>query len=195
MIRLCSKNKQKKIRKQILKVRLIFNVVLYLVCRGWNEADYEQMLILKLKMKVAQPCPTLCDRIEYTVHGILLGRNTGVGSLSLLRGIFLTQGLNSGLLRCRWILYQLSHKGSPRILEWVAYPLSSGSSPPRDQPGVSCIAGGFFTNWAFREALNSKAATSLKWNDASLKTCFLWKPLECVCFKSRIFGAWLYTKN
>ena len=84
MIRLCSKNKQKKIRKQILKVHLIFNVMLYLGCRGWNEADYEQMLILKLKMKVAQPCPTLCDRMDYTVHGILLGQNTGVGSLSLL---------------------------------------------------------------------------------------------------------------
>ena len=56
------------------------------------------------------------------------GQNTGVGSLSLLQGIFPTQGSNSRLLHCRWILYQLSHKGSPRILEWVAYPFSSGSS-------------------------------------------------------------------
>jgi len=45
-----------------------------------------------------------------------------VGSLSLLQGIFPTQGLNPGLLHCRWILYQLSHKESPRILEWVACP-------------------------------------------------------------------------
>jgi len=44
------------------------------------------------------------------------------------------------------ILYQLSHKGSPRILEWVAYPFSSSSSQPRNQTRVSCIAGGFFTN-------------------------------------------------
>ena len=50
------------------------------------------------------------------------GQNTGVGSLSLLQGIFPTQGWNPGLLHCRQILYQLSHKGSPRILEWVAYP-------------------------------------------------------------------------
>ena len=49
-------------------------------------------------------------------------QNTGVGSLSLLQGIFPTQGLNPGLLHCRQILYQLSHKGSPRILEWVACP-------------------------------------------------------------------------
>ena len=45
--------------------------------------------------------------------GNSLGQNTGVGSLSLLQGIFLTQGLNPGLRHCRWILYQLSHKGSP----------------------------------------------------------------------------------
>ena len=52
------------------------------------------------------------------------GQNTGVGSLSLLQGLFQTQGLNPGLLHCRQILYQLSHQGSPRILEWVAYPFS-----------------------------------------------------------------------
>ena len=40
-------------------------------------------------------------------------KNTGVGSLSLLQGIFPTQKLNQGLLHCRQILYQLSHKGSP----------------------------------------------------------------------------------
>ena len=49
------------------------------------------------------------------VHGLQnsSGRNTGVGSLSLLQGVFPTQGLNPGLLHCRRILYQLSHKGSP----------------------------------------------------------------------------------
>ena len=81
------------------------------------------------------------------------GQNTGVGSLSLLQGIFPTQGLNPGLLHYRQILYQPSRKGSPRILEWVAYPFSSGTSRPRNWTGVSCIAGWFFTNWAIREAL------------------------------------------
>ena len=80
------------------------------------------------------------------------GQNTGVGSLSLLQGIFPSQGLNPGLTHCRHILYQLSHKGSPRILEWVAYPFSSGSSWPRNGAQVSGIAGRFFTNWAIREA-------------------------------------------
>ena len=74
------------------------------------------------------------------------GQNTVVGSLSLLQRIFPIQGSNPGLPHCRWILYQLSHKGSPRIQEWVAYPFSSRSSRPRNQTRVSCIAGGFFTS-------------------------------------------------
>ena len=43
--------------------------------------------------------------------------NTGVGSLSLLQGIFLTQESNQGLLHCRWIVYQLSYQGSPLLWE------------------------------------------------------------------------------
>ena len=79
------------------------------------------------------------------------GQNTGVGSLSFFQQISPTQGSNPGLPHCRQILYQLSHNGSPRILEWVAHPFSSGSSQPRKWKGVS-IAGGFLTNWAVREA-------------------------------------------
>ena len=83
------------------------------------------------------------------------GQNTRVGSLSFLQGIFPTQGSNPGLPHCRQILNQLSHKGSQRILEWVADPFSSGSSWPRNRTGVSCIAGRFFTNWTrLRKALN-----------------------------------------
>ena len=39
-----------------------------------------------------------------------------------------------------------------RILQWVAFPFSRGSSQPRDQTQISHIAGGFFTVWAAREA-------------------------------------------
>ena len=80
------------------------------------------------------------------------GQNTGLGNISLLQRIFPTQGSNPGLPHCKQILYQLSHKGNPRILEWVAYPFSSGSARPRNQAGVACTAGGLFTNWAIREA-------------------------------------------
>ena len=44
------------------------------------------------------------------------GQNTRVGSLSILQGIVTTQGLNPGLLHCRWILYQLSYQGSSKAL-------------------------------------------------------------------------------
>ena len=63
-------------------------------------------------MKVTQLCPTLCDPMDYRVHGIL----------------------------------------HARIQEWVAFPFSRDSSQPRNQTGVSHIAGGFFTSWATREA-------------------------------------------
>ena len=56
--------------------------------------------------------------------------------------------LYSGLPHWRQILYQLSHKGRPRILDWVAFPFSIGSSQPRDWTPVSCITGRFSTSWA-----------------------------------------------
>ena len=66
----------------------------------------------RVKMKVVQLCLTLCDPMDYTVHGIL----------------------------------------QARILEWVAFPFSRGSSQPRGQTQVSSIAGGFFTSGATGEA-------------------------------------------
>ena len=61
---------------------------------------------LLMKVKVTQSRLTLCDPMDYTVHGIL----------------------------------------QARILEWVAFLFSKGSSQPRDQTQVSCIAGRVFTN-------------------------------------------------
>ena len=72
------------------------------------------LLPFTYEVQVAQLCPTLCDPMDYTVHGLV----------------------------------------QARILEWVAFPFSRGSCQPRDQTQVSCIAGGFFTSWATREALH-----------------------------------------
>ena len=113
------------------------------------------------------------------------GQNTGVGSLSILQGIFPTWGLKPGLPLCGWILYQLSHKGSPRILGCLAYPVSRGSSQPRNQTGVSCMAGGFFTNWAVREARNQTLVVCfllpLKRERKDVRhlqpLCSVWRPL------------------
>ena len=62
------------------------------------------------------------------------GKNTGVGCYFLLQGVFMTQGWNPGFSHCRQILYCLSHQGSPRILKWVAYSFSGGSSQPTIKP-------------------------------------------------------------
>ena len=110
-------------------------------------------LNLCVKLKVAKSCPTLWPHKLYSPWNSL-GQNTGVGNLSLLQGIFPTQGSNSGLPQWQWILYQLSHKGRPRILVWVADPFSSRSSQPRNRTRVSWIAGRFFINWTIREALS-----------------------------------------
>ena len=69
---------------------------------------------------VTQLCPNLCHPMDcsppdFSVHGDSPGKNTGADCHGLLQGIFTTQGLNQGLLHCRWILYHLSHQGIPDL--------------------------------------------------------------------------------
>ena len=75
---------------------------------GWRVA-------WKVRVFVAQPCPTLCDPGDCSppgspVHGDSPGQNAGVGGHSLLQRIFPTQGSSQGLLLCRQILYCLSRQ-------------------------------------------------------------------------------------
>ena len=98
---------------------------------------------------ISQSCPNVCNAMDCnppgsSVHGILQGKNTGVACHALLQGIFPTQGSNPDFPHCRWFLYHLSHQGSPRMLEWVAYPFFRGPSQPKNQTRVSHLAGRFF---------------------------------------------------
>ena len=100
---------------------------------------------------VAQSCLTLHDAMDCnppgsSVYGILQARILEWVAMPSSRGSSQQQGSKPGLLHCRWILYCLSHQGSPRTLDWVACPFCSGPSPPRNQTRISCIAGQFFTN-------------------------------------------------
>ena len=104
-----------------------------------------------------------------------------MGSLSLLQGIFSTQESNPSLLHCRWILSQLNHKGSPRILEWVAYPFSRGSCWPRSQTRVSYIAGGLFTNWAIREVCSDLREKNQQ--QQNKKILRIWDRKEQTCLR------------
>ena len=90
--------------------------------------------------------------MDFTVRGILQARMLEWVAFPFSRGSSQPRDRTPGLRHCRWILYQLSHKGSPSIVECVAYPFSSGSSWTSNRTRVSCIAGEFFTNWAIREA-------------------------------------------
>ena len=107
------------------------------------------------KVKVAQLCLTLCNPMDYTALAILQARILDWIAFRFSRG---SSQPRDGTPDCRWILYQLIHKGSPRILEWVAYPFSR-SSQSRNQTRVSCIAGGFLTNWTIRKAVFTQTST------------------------------------
>ena len=57
-----------------------------------------------------------------------------------------------------------------RILEWVAFPCSRGSSRPRNRTGISCIAGGFVSNWAIRETCTLDKASIMAYLPLERKT-------------------------
>ena len=104
----------------------------------------------------------------WTIQSTEFSRNTGVGSLSLLQGIFATQGPNAGLPHCRRILYQLSHKGSPRMLEWVPYPFS------RDLPNP----GKKLRSLALQvDSLPAELSEKLYW-DLGLPVCLFFRVLK-----------------
>ena len=118
---------------------------------------------------ITQSCPTLCNPLENSllcssVRGDSPGKNTGVGCHALLQGISLAHGSNSGLLHWRWILHPLSYQGTPRILEWVAYPFSRRPSQPRNQTGVSCIAGGFLPAELLGKPYSISAPLAVEYN-------------------------------
>ena len=66
-----------------------------------------------------------CNLPGSSVHGISQARILGVGCHILLQGIFPTQGSNLGLLRCRWILYQLSYQKAQPHIKIVKYKLEN----------------------------------------------------------------------
>ena len=94
-------------------------------CAKWNKSDRErQMLCVFVCVCV---CVFLFSRVWLFATPWILcpwnspGKNTGVGCNFVLQEIFPTQGLNSGLLHCRQILYHLSHQGSPNSVWFHLY--------------------------------------------------------------------------
>ena len=83
---------------------------------GWvqilAESFWDNIERKKVEVKITQSCPTLCEPMDCTIHGVL----------------------------------------QDRILEWVVFPFSKGSSQLRDLTQVSLTAHGFITDWVIKEA-------------------------------------------
>ena len=77
------------------------------------------IMTFKVKMKISPLCLTLCDPMDCIVHGIPQATILEWVAFTFSRGSSQPRESNPALLHCRQNLYQLSHKGSPRVLEWV----------------------------------------------------------------------------
>ena len=105
-------------------------------------------------VKVAHSCPTLCDPMDYTVHGILQTRILEWVAFPFSRDLP-KPGIEPRSPSLQADSLPAEPQGSPGMLEWVAYPFSSGSSQSRNWTGVPSITGGFFTVWATGKLRNT----------------------------------------
>ena len=105
-----------------------------------------------VKVKVAQSCPTHCDPVDFSRPWNSPGQSTGVGSLSLLQGDLPNAGIEHRSPSLQAVPLPAEPQGKPKDI-WVgSLSLLQQIFPTQESNQVSCIAGGFFTNWALREA-------------------------------------------
>ena len=121
---------------------------------GWKFCSIDRNITLA---KWCESCSVVSGSLQ--PHGLYnpwnsLGQNTGVGSLSLLQDLP-NPGMEPRYPALRADCLPAKPQGSPKILEWVTYPFSRGSSQPRNGTRVSSIAGRFFTNWSIPWVLDS----------------------------------------
>jgi len=103
---------------------VIWGQTLNTVLMSLNRASWEHTVLGREVKKLIAQAPLPWNSPE---------KNTGVGSHSLLQGIFPTQGLNPGVPCCRWILYCLSSRGRRRLLPNLFF--KGGKDPQRDVEG------------------------------------------------------------
>ena len=130
---------------------------------------------------VAQVCPVLWDPMGCSppdsLHGDSLGKSIGVGCPP--PGYLPNPEIKARSSYCRWILYCMSHQGSPRILQWVAIPFPGELPDPGIEPRSPALAGGFFTSWATRKAWITK------------EFCSTWTYTSSFSIKSKIVAGTL----
>ena len=145
--------------KNISEIALSKNLQKY---RPWVSSEYHGVALewngVEFQTPHLDPLPGVKSHSgfgikEFYNYTSLMVKQKHVGPASItfiLNASEFSRDIYGGSLK---MFYQLSHQGSPRILEWVAYPFSIASSQSRNQTRVSCIVGRFFTRWGAREAL------------------------------------------
>ena len=128
-------------------------------------------------MKVAQSCPTLCDPVDIYSPWNSPGKNTGVGSHSLLQGIFPTQGWNPGLLHCSCFFFFLLSQ--PPGKQWAITNSSrknEAAGPKRKQCPVVDMCGGENNVQCYKEQLWRAPKSQLAVEQPLTGEC--WNPPE-----------------
>ena len=124
-----------------------------------KELDTTEQLTLVMKQSESEGHSVVSDTLRS--HGLYSpwnspGQNTGMGSLSLLQGIFATQGSNPGLTHSLQVdSLPAEPQGKPKNTGVGSLSLLQGIFLTQDQTRVSCIAEGFLTKWAMRGATES----------------------------------------
>ena len=100
---------------------------------------------MKVKVKAVQSCPILCDPMDFTAHGILQVIILEWVAFPFSRDLP-NPGIEPRSLPLKADFLPAEPQGKPKNTGVGSLSLLQGSSQPRNQTGVSCIAGGFFTN-------------------------------------------------
>ena len=117
-----------------------------------------------MKVNVAQSCQTLCDPVDYTVHGILQARILEWVAIPFSRGF--SQPRDRTQVSCTASRLSAEPPGKPKMLEWVAYPFISGSFWP-GSPALQADSSPAELPWKPNITIREM---QMKWNEVSLHT-------------------------
>ena len=129
--------------------------------------------IKEMKVKVSQSCPTLCDPMDYTVHGILQARILERVAFPFSRGSSQPRRSNPGLLHCRQISLPAESQGKPKNTGVGSLSLlQQVPSWPSNWTRVSCIVSRFFTSGSYPGSTQQEFWSKLKESSEMLKNYF-----------------------
>ena len=154
-----STHKPNTIRRYIKSKKLTINGTfnyLNFTLRRQKKSKLNQNKYEKSESENHSVCPTLCDPMDYTVHGILQARILEWVAGPFSRGSSQTRDQTQVSRIAGGFFTTWATREAQEFWHGVAYPFSSRSSWPRNQNGVFCSANRFFTSWDIREVQNTE---------------------------------------